>query len=133
MIAQTLIDSMHLSFPGRAGDLQREGRIEDLLTELRNDYANYHAWLVEEMDAAGKRPVPRGRDGRAFLMYLEENEQGTQIIAAALVLRLAAGDPLPAGLWDENGRLNGRRGDSQAGPPGIIDGWSPPPLPRDLP
>jgi hypothetical protein len=46
----------HVRFPGRAGELQRQGATPALVRELGDNYASYHAFLARALQDLGARP-----------------------------------------------------------------------------
>lgn len=81
----------HYVFPGRAGELQRQGATSELVRELGDNYARYHAALVEAFDAAGGRPHPEDFGDRSQRggseAYLEAYERARGIVLAEALLR----------------------------------------------
>jgi hypothetical protein len=78
-------------FPGRAGELQRQGAIPALVRELGDNYALYHDALVEAFDANGGRPDPSDFDDRSqrggSTAYLEAYERARDIVLAEALIR----------------------------------------------
>ena len=82
-----------LEFPGRAGELQRDGATAALLRELGDNYARYHAFLRRELDQSGGDPAPRAYRGGVDGIGADPAAYGRQaaklqrIVASEILLR----------------------------------------------
>jgi len=101
-----------IELPGRAGELQRAGKVEELAAEVGTNYAQYHAFLAKRMQALGGRARPEGFPGDHGA-YLQACQERVTLVRREGWLRWCkarvAGGVDPARrqppLLDERGRL----------------------------
>jgi hypothetical protein len=84
----THFESKGLVFPGRAGQLQRDGAFPSLLAELGANYPTYHAFLKEEAAKLGR---PRPADYENLQSYLDAYAKAQAIVLAEVLLRNCRG------------------------------------------
>ncbi|HEX8068056.1 MAG TPA: hypothetical protein VF520_16180 [Thermoleophilaceae bacterium] len=87
----TLIMDLNLgkfTFPGRAGELQRAGRMAALIAEVGDRYADYNRHLASELEASGGRPEPADYEGD-FPGYAAACDAVRDLVAAEVFLRRA--------------------------------------------
>ena len=79
----------HVEFPGRAGELQREGRTTALVRELGQNYGRYHEFLATELERRLPAPTaeryPNADEYFVAWAYIQE------LVAAEIILRNARG------------------------------------------
>jgi len=98
-----------VDFPGRAGELQRDGATASLVRELGDNYAEYHRFLSDEVRKVGGQPSPKVyRDDPGG--YAAHWAQLEAIATAELVLRRAL-------AHRKLGRPLGQAADSRKEPP----------------
>lgn len=90
-----------LRFPGRAGELQRQGASASLARELGDGYASYHRHLRDELARYGGRPKPEDYSDQQT--YFDVCAHAQEIVIAEALLRACAayrrsGRPLDAPL-----------------------------------
>ncbi len=110
-----VINVERLEFPGRAGELQRQGASAAFIRELGDDYPQYHAFLAERLARyGGREPQPDAYPG--FAEYIAACQEVRDIVMAEALLRNArayrrTGRPLDHAydpsipLLDERNRL----------------------------
>ena len=76
-----------VDLPGRAGDLQRSGAKDELVTELGDNYGRYHAHL---RSALAKRSRPVREDFASVDDFLDEWAEVQAIVRAEAILRKCA-------------------------------------------
>jgi hypothetical protein len=128
-----------VKWPGRAGDLERSNKLDDLVDELGDNYASYHEFLRRKLADLGPRPDPRkyanDPDGYFDLCGLRQ-----EIVLAEEILRRCRGyrkdrrtlgarsDSEPT-MLDSRQRLISVEDPSDAAkrdPAGAEPGWTPP-------
>lgn len=85
-----------VEFPGRAGELQRQGAGAALLRELGDNYSDYHAFLASKMDESGGDPDPSDFRGGPDGVGADPAAYGRQ---AATLQGLVAGELLLRRAW----------------------------------
>jgi hypothetical protein len=78
-----------VSFPGRAGELQRAGSTASLVRELGDNYDRYHDFLAAELESIGSRPKPS--DYASFDEYAAAWGHVEAIVHAEATLRRCQG------------------------------------------
>ncbi len=77
----------HVEFPGRAGELQRQGRTTALIRELGENYDRYHDYLANEVARRMPPPTadrfPEADDYFMAWAYLQE------LVMAEIIVRNA--------------------------------------------
>jgi hypothetical protein len=75
-----------VSWPARAGELQRSADVSGLGQELGENYDQYHLFLAKELSEIGGAPVPEDYRGR-FTLYIETWARVQEILRAEQMLR----------------------------------------------
>jgi hypothetical protein len=134
----------HYRLPGRAGELQVAGAVQQMLAELGDNYASYHHQIADDFERHGGFPDAREFEGD-FDGYAAAMDYAVDVLRAERFLRIAHAwrrEGMPLGktgtagvpLVDERHRLVDRTNDaskraSRRGNPKLA-GWSPPAPPR---
>jgi hypothetical protein len=100
MINVAQLQSKGLTFPGRAGALQRSGAIAALIKELGTSYGTYHEFLASEVAKLG-RPDPSAHPD--YQSYAQAYAHGQVLVFAEAFIRnchayMQSGRALDAGL-----------------------------------
>jgi hypothetical protein len=99
-----------LDMPGRAGEIQRQGTVEELVAELGANYSYYHEFLAQRLDALDGRARPEAF-GADYAGYLQACQDRVDLVRAEAWLRWCKSHVrgrAPARsppLFDERGRL----------------------------
>jgi hypothetical protein len=79
------IELTHLTFPGRAGELQRKDAVPALVAELGDNYAKYHEFLRARLAEHGTAPAVE--DCPSILAYYEAWNSVQELVKSEVILR----------------------------------------------
>lgn len=74
-----------ITFPGRAGELQRRNAVPSLVAELGDNYRTYHEFLHDELAKIGKPPAVEDYD--SVSAYMDAWGVAQEIGRAEVLLR----------------------------------------------
>lgn len=80
-------DLSKIEFPGRAGELQRQGASASLVKELGDNYGRYHGYVTSELAKLAGPPNPK--DYKDYEVYSADWARVQNLVLAEVLLRNA--------------------------------------------